>query len=368
MMTNKRILVIGGYGNFGTFIVRRLAREQNLTVIVAGRSGLKARALARDVNSEWAQIDIFDGFEAELKKLRPDILIHTSGPFQGQGYEVAQACIRNGVHYLDLADGRAFVSQITRLDEAAKAAGVLVVSGASTVPGLTGAVVTKYAGEFAILDEVDFGIGTAQKSDRGLATVKAILGYAGKPFRTLVDGEMRNVYGWQDLRWRKFRNLGWRALANCDVPDLDLLPACFPTLKSVRFRGGLELPLLHFGLWSLTWLVRGGLVSCLRPAAPLLLGVSNLFDVFGTNDSGFYVEMMGQGLDGQPKKLAFDLTAREGDGLLIPCTPAVVLAIQLASGKIGVRGATPCMNLLAFDDILQELAALRISWGLSRTA
>jgi saccharopine dehydrogenase-like NADP-dependent oxidoreductase len=189
-----RVLVIGGYGNFGTLIVRRLAREPNLAVVIAGRSECKARTLAGEVNAEWAQVDIFDGFDAQLRSLRPDILIHTSGPFQEQGYEVAETCIRNGVHYLDLADGRAFVCEIARLDQAAKAAGVLVVSGASTVPGLTSAVVTRYASEFSSLDAIDFGIGTAQKTNRGIATVKAILGYAGKPFKTLVDGKMNGVW------------------------------------------------------------------------------------------------------------------------------------------------------------------------------
>ena len=362
---STRVLVIGGYGNFGTFIAKRLAREANLTVIIAGRSERKARALAGEVNAEWAQVDIFDGFDAQLRRLRPDILIHTSGPFQDQGYEVAETCIRNGVHYLDLADGRAFVSQITRLDQAAKAAGVLVVSGASTVPGFTGTVVTKYASEFTSLDAIDFGIGTAQKTNRGLATVKAILGYAGKPFTTLVDGKMSDVHGWQDFRWRKFHKLGWRALANCDVPDLELFPRYFPTLKTVRFRAGLELPLLHFGLWSFTWLVRAGLISSLRPVAPLLLRLSNFFDVFGTNDSGFYVEMTGRGLDGQPKQVSFDLTARAGDGLMIPCTPAIVLALKLAAGTIDRRGAMPCMSLLTLDEVLHELAALRISWDVT---
>lgn len=358
----SRVLLIGGYGNFGTFIARRLSREAGLTVIVAGRSMQNARALADQLNAEWAQVDIFDRFDDQIRKIRPDILIHTSGPFQGQGYDVAEACIRNGVHYLDLADGREFVSRIGQLDEAARSAGVLVVSGASTVPGLTSAVLMKHAGEFASIDEIDFGVATAQKTNRGLATVRAILGYAGQPFKTLVDGKMRDVYGWQDFRWRKFRGLGWRPLANCDVPDLEFLPRHFPSLKTVRFRAGLELPVLHFGLWALTWFVRSRVVSSLPVAAPLLLRISNLFDFFGTDDSGFYMEMKGRSVGGQPKQVSFDLTARAGDGLMIPCTPSVVLALQLAAGVGKQRGAMPCVGLVAIDDILRELAELRISW------
>ena len=67
------------------------------------------------------------------------------------------------------------------------------------------------------------------------------MSYAGKPFTTLIDGTMKQVYGWQDLRWRKFRGLGWRALGNCDVPDLALFPRRYPDLKTIRFQAGLEL-------------------------------------------------------------------------------------------------------------------------------
>ncbi len=364
----KRVLLLGGYGNFGTFIARRLSRESGFTVIVAGRSGQKARALAAQLNAESAELDISADLDRHLKRLKPDIVVHTSGPFQSQGYEVAEACIHNGVHYLDLADGRDFVANIIRLDEAAKAAGVLVVSGASTVPGLTSAVLSRYAHEFEALDVIDSGIATAQKTNRGLATVRAVLGYAGKPFSTLINGQTREVHGWQDVHWRKFRDLGWRALSDCDVPDLALFPKYLPGLKTVRFRGGLELPILHLGLWALTWLVRFGIVPNLRAAAPALAALARLFDVFGTDDSGFYMEMTGRASGGQPLQVVFDLTAGGGDGLLIPCTPAIVLAIKLARGEIWQRGAMPCCGLLGLDDILNELHPLRITWQVSRSA
>jgi hypothetical protein len=319
------------------------------------------------LNAAWVELDIFADPDGYLKRLKPDIVIHTSGPFQDQGYEVAEACIRNGVHYLDLADGRDFVADIVCLDEVAQAADVLVVSGASTVPGLTSAVLSKYAHEFEALDAIDSGIATAQRTNRGLATVRAVLGYAGRPFKTLVSGQMREIHGWQDVRWRKFRDLGWRALSNCDVPDLALFPKYMPGVKTVRFRGGLELPILHFGLWALTWLVRLGIVPNLRAAAPALAGLARLFDIFGTDDSGFYMEMTGRTPGGLPLRVVFDLTARGGDGLLIPCTPAIVLAIKLAKGEIRQRGAMPCCGLLDLDDILGELHPLRITWQVSRS-
>lgn len=364
----KRVLVIGGYGNFGGLIAKRLAREPALTLIVAGRSAEKARSSAAQLNAEWAAIDIFSDLDASLGRIKPDVLVHTSGPFQEQSYQVAEACIRNGVHYLDLADGRAFVADIARLDAAAKSANVLVVSGASTVPGLTSAVLMKHASDFAALETIDYGIATAQRTNRGLATTRAVLSYAGKPFETLIDGEMRSVYGWQDLCWRSFRGLGSRPLSNCDIPDLALFPKHFPSLRNVRFRAGLELPLLHCGLWLLSWLVRARLVPSLRPAAPFLLRAARLFDGFGTDDSGFYMEMTGRVTNGEERQVLFEITAKGGAGLFIPCTPAIVLALGLVKGTVGLRGAMPCLGLVDLDDILQELRTLKITWNVSGAA
>jgi NAD(P)-dependent dehydrogenase (short-subunit alcohol dehydrogenase family) len=358
----KRVLLIGGYGNFGSHIAERLAPEAGLTLIVAGRSREKAREAADRLGAEWARVDIEDGLDRSLNELRPDILIHTSGPFQTQGYGVAESCIRNGVHYLDLADARDFVVNIDRLDEAAKAAGVLIVSGASTVPGLTSAILAKHAQAFHQIHSVDFGIATAQKTNRGRATVEAVLGYAGKPFTTLSDGAMRPVFGWQDLTSRRLRGLGRRLLGNCDIPDLALFPRHYPSLKSVRFRAGLELPFLHLGLWMMTWLVRARIIGNLRDAAPILLRLSNLLNIVGTDDSGFYMETGGVTAEGQSRKVTFELTARAGDGLMIPCTPAIVLCLGLVAGTVTQRGAMPCMGLAALDDMLAELARLRINW------
>lgn len=280
---------------------------------------------------------------------------------------MAEACIRYHCHYIDLADGRAFVADIARLDLMAMASKVLVVSGASSVPGLTSAIVDRYQGEFASLDAVDYEIATAQKTNRGLATTRAVLSYAGMPFTTLVNGKMQTVHGWQGLHWRRMPELGWRAMGYCDVPDLDLFPARYPTLKTVRFCAGLELPIVHVGLWALTWLVRIGVISNLQSIASTLLSGSRLFDPLGTDVSGFFMEMSGRDKAARPLRIVFDLIAKSGDGPMIPCVPAIVAALGLAHGKIAVRGAKPCLGLFPLDALLDELQPLDIHWSIVRS-
>ncbi|PCJ02887.1 MAG: hypothetical protein COB14_01345 [Alphaproteobacteria bacterium] len=89
----KRILIIGGYGDFGSFITKKLAQESNIQVIIAGRSLGKANRLVAEldaVNKAEAKLDINNGFAEALAEIKPDIVIHTSGPFQMQGYPTAQ--------------------------------------------------------------------------------------------------------------------------------------------------------------------------------------------------------------------------------------------------------------------------------------
>lgn len=365
----KHVLIIGGYGNFGRFISQTLARETDIQLTIAGRSKEKADTLAAELQispiAQGYQLDIRKPLTEHLRHLQPDIVIHTSGPFQRQGYGVAQACIEYGAHYIDLADGREFVSNITTLNKTAQDNNVLIVSGASSVPGLTSAIVDKYLPEFGHLESLDYGITTAQKTTRGLATTASILGYTGKPVETLTAGKTDTIYGWQGLRARKYPQLGWRLLGNCDIPDLAIFPTRYPGLKNMRFYAGLEIPLIHISLWLLSWGVRTGLIKDLSSSAATLLRLSFLFDWLGTANSGFHMLMSGTDHYGNDKKICFELTARSGDGPYIPCMPAILLTRKLIADQVSQRGAQPCTGLISLEEYLSALSEMDISWSVT---
>jgi len=98
-----RTLILGGYGFFGRRIASVLARDAGIQLIVAGRSKERAVTLATELEQHAAQpvaavrIDVDDpGFAEQLAALEPALVIHTSGPFQGQDHGVARACISAG--------------------------------------------------------------------------------------------------------------------------------------------------------------------------------------------------------------------------------------------------------------------------------
>ena len=360
-----RVLIIGGYGNFGSYISKSLADDPDLRLLIGGRSYEKAsRFIAGLVTANPAEphmIDIDGDLPAALARIKPQLVIHTTGPFQAQDHRVARACIDHGCHYLDLADARDFVATIGTLDPAAKAKGVLVLSGASSVPCLTAAVIDQYLPGFATLESVDYGISAAQQTNRGLATTSAILSYVGKPFETLRGGQPRQVIGWQDTHSERYPKLGRRWFGNCDIPDLALFPARYPQLKTMRFAAGHELPILHAATWALSWAVRLGVIRSLAPHAERLLQMAFLFDWMGTSRSGFHMYMSGTGHDGSTKTKRFFLIARSGHGPYIPCMPAILLARKLARGEVNRVGAMPCLDLIGLDEYLGALDGLDIS-------
>jgi len=367
-----RILIVGGYGAFGARAAERLAREPNLDIVIAGRSEQKAAAhaaaLARTARARIAHagLDASTAGADTIDALGARVVINASGPFQSQDYRLARAAIGAGSHYIDLADARTFVTGITALDGEAKAAGVTVVSGASSVPGLSSAVVREYVGAFRQLDSIEIGISPGNSFDPGVATAASILSQAGKPHSELRNGERQTVYGWQGLYRHRFPQIGARWMGCVDVPDLDLLPAHYPTLHTARFSAGVEVGLFHLGLWSLSWLVRAHLVRDLGSLAAPLLRAKGVLGSLGSDCGGMFVTMRGRDLDDKPKELAWHLIARSGHGPYVPAIASVILAKRLIAEQEAPAGARPCFGLFTLADFAVEVADLDIVCTLQR--
>jgi hypothetical protein len=356
----NKVLVLGGYGNFGKRIAHVLTR-QTIPVIIAGRDRGKAQTIVNELPPSLAEIAVFDvnkNLDEQLKLLKPSLIINTCGPFQTTDYSIAKSCIAHGIHYIDLADGRDFVTQITSLDSEAKSHDVTIISGASTVPALTSAVIEHYLTQISEIESLTFGIAPGQKAERGLATTQAILGYVGKKLKACAGYEVR--YGWQDIYIQNYPHLGKRWMANCDIPDLDLLPIKYG-IKRIKFSAGMENPLVHMGIWALSWLIRIGLPLNLSNYSSALLKASHWFDYLGSADGGMHIILHGKDKAGTTITKKWFIIALDGDGPYIPTIPAIVLAKKIISGQFSTRGAMACVGLISLKEYLQELKDFKVS-------
>lgn len=357
----KKILVIGGYGVFGKRIVERLSRVEGIEIIIAGRSLDKANKLKQSL-SATAKCDISAQYIDINQNLtfKTDILINACGPYHRQDYSLAEYCIEQGIHYIDLADNRDFVCGISKLDEKAKSKNVLVTSGASTVPAISSAIIDYLAKHFHEIYELDYGVTPGNQTDRGVSTVEAILSYVGKPFKALRGGIKNDIYGWQDLHQEHYPKIGKRWMVNCNIPDFDLFPERYPALKTHKFYAGLELGILHIGLWFLSWPARWGLIPKLDRFGNALRRVSLWFYNFGTDKGGMHMIVKGINAKGEPIEKRIYLIGENGHGPFIPAIPSVLVARKLIDGSLKTIGATPCMGLFGLDEFLEEVSDLDI--------
>lgn len=377
VMRRQTVVVLGGYGAFGSRIVRSLARHRELELVIAGRSRAAASQLAaelagatHDAPPRAVAIDVADvGQWPALFDERPAVVVDTAGPFQGRDYALAQRCVEAGVHYIDIADGRRYVAGIAALDAAARARDVLVASGASTVPAITTALVTDLVEAGAAVVEIDVGISPGHRSPRGLATVRAILDSCGHAIPSLSG--RTHARGWGGLgRHRYPPPVGVRWLSNVDTPERALWRDRYPALARGSVRAGLEIGFLHVGLWLCALAVRAGLLRSLAPQAARFIRIADACDRFGSDTGAMHVRVATRDEDGRRSTRQATLVAERGDGPQIPATPAALLVKKLLSipgyAPVTVRGARACVDLLTMPEILGELKGFGIRYLVDR--
>jgi NAD(P)-dependent dehydrogenase (short-subunit alcohol dehydrogenase family) len=358
-----RVIVIGGLGNFGARICKRLSLEDGFKIVATSRYAEKT-STTKDV--ELATLDIEHvGLAAQLKSLAPDLVIHCAGPFQTQDYRVALAAVACGAHYIDIADGRAFVAGfVAAVQPAAEAAARLAITGASTLPALSSAVVDSMRKSRETLNSIEIFIAPGQQAPRGVATMAAVLGYAGMPFPWWQNGTRRVAYGWQELKRETF-SFGRRLSAACDVPDLVLLPERYPEVSTVTFRAALEVAVQHIALWTLAAVRRIGVPVPIARWAPVLNRVGNWLDRFGSGTGGMKVRVVGVDSLGRRSRKEWELVAKDNHGPEIPCMAAILLALKLGRGVDMGGGAKVCVGLIPLSEFEGEFARWNITTQLS---
>jgi hypothetical protein len=135
----------------------------------------------------------------------------------------------------------------------------------------------------------------------------------------------------------------------------------------VAFRAGLELPVLHLGLWGLSFLVRWRILRSLEPLAALLRGIATLLEPFGTDRGGMIVRAVGRLPRGGHELRSWTLIAEAGDGPEIPALVARVLCRKALDRRL-VSGARACLAEASLAEVLDEAADLRVRTAASADA
>lgn len=343
-----KVLVVGGYGVFGERLARLLLRDGH-QVTVAGRDLSKSKALAAQLGCAAQRVDREDDVPALAGH---EVVVDAAGPFQMQGddpWRLVRAAISARVHYLDLSDNADFCTGISVMDREAKAAGVCVISGLSTVPALSSAAVHALAGG-QTPRVIDIAVLPGNRSPRGISVMTSILSQAGRPMPVWRGNQWVWATGWSDpARYRlpggTFRQ-GWMIT----VPDLHLFPARFGA-ETVLFRAGLELAVMRYGLAAFAALRQVVPVPVTQPVVRAFKWAADLLSPFGSGRGGMSVMVIAGG-----ERRWWRLLAEDGDG---PFIPAVATRALLRRSTLPV-GAAPALNTITLAEAESAMSDLRV--------
>lgn len=364
-----KLLIIGGYGTFGGRLARLMSDEARLTIMIGGRSLHKATTFANALSGPAEILPVrFDrdgDVRGQLASISPDIVVDASGPWQAYGhdpYRLARAAIECGAHYLDLADSKDFVCNISELDDAARKQNVFVLAGVSTCPVLTSAAARHLSSDLEEISSVTGGIAPSPFAGMGRSVVEAIASYAGMPVTTWKDNKLKKEHAFVSTRCFTVRPPGCVPLppmtfSLIEVPDLELLRSLHRPVRSIWF-GVSTLPAVYHALLRLLARgVRAKLVPSLSWLSAIMLSVMNHL-AWGEHRGGMFIEVRGRTTDGKQIERSWHLIAEGDTGPNVPVLAANIIIrryLQIRTPAPGARTAKDILSMADYEPMFRQL-------------
>jgi len=328
-------LVVGGTGHFGRLLIDDLLDHAGCDLRVASRRAFRSERF------ETVVADLWNPSSLERALSGVSIAICAAGPFQKLPVSLAEICVRQGIHYMDLADDRGFVGKIRAL-AANKNDGPAICTGWSTVSALSGALAQVGAEGLNATDSIYIHMAPGNRGARQAATIASLMHSVGKPFTVFRDGAWHNATGWSEPRDFAFPPpIGLRRGYLVDVPDHEILPELLGA-RTVEFRAGSELHLLNRCI-SLLRRTRRSWVewsAVFQRAAALLSWIGHDWGALGVEVSGSF------------SRRRISVIA-DSAGERIAVMPASIMASALLSGA-PLHGLVPPTHWLTHKELRGE--------------
>jgi Saccharopine dehydrogenase NADP binding domain len=352
---------VGGSGFYGRYLVADLLRFTGAQVVVVSRRAPQRLRLTDRVAP--IACDLRDPRALREAIRGSTVVVHCAGPFHYLPIEPLHAAIAAGVHYVDIAEDRAYRQRVLAMDAEARAAGIVVLNGASVVPGMQVLFTELLRPRFDQLLAVCGSAAPDTRRHRGPAMFHTMLLGAGRPFLAPRNGLPVRVHGWREPEWFNFpppvgRRLHYLVL---EMADLDVLPELFG-VSTVTFKAGSEFPLLNRLLGGAAALRARTGHPRLEAYTSLVRGLSWLVGRFGNDVGGVIFEVTGR-RGGMPHRQAIAVVAPH-DGGRIPAVLAGIAIQELLTGRLAAPGPADLRSWLPQDRLIQGLVhrGLRLWW------
>lgn len=175
------LVVYGAYGYTGELVARR-AVERGLAPILAGRDSERLARLGRELGCEWRAFPVSDPDAVRRGVAGAAAVLHCAGPFGATARPMAEACVDERVHYLDLAGEIPVFAALLAMSPAALNAGVMLLPGAGFDVVPTDCLAAHLVRRLPAARSLVLALGGFDRMSRG--TARTMLEHTGRtPYR-----------------------------------------------------------------------------------------------------------------------------------------------------------------------------------------
>ncbi len=124
----KTWILYGSYGYTGNLIAE-MASEHSEPVILAGRNEEKLKKQSARLGLNYCVADLENREELDEMMSEAELVLHCAGPFCNTWKPMAEACLRNRVHYLDITGEIDVFESLKHLGEQFRAREIMAMPG-----------------------------------------------------------------------------------------------------------------------------------------------------------------------------------------------------------------------------------------------
>ena len=124
----NQFLLYGANGYTGKLIAK-LSSTYNLQPILAGRTEANIKPLADELQLPYRIVDLDNAAQLQGTLSEVKLVLHAAGPYAYTAKQMIEACLKTGVHYIDINGDIAVFEMLKKYDAAAKEKNIMVMPG-----------------------------------------------------------------------------------------------------------------------------------------------------------------------------------------------------------------------------------------------
>lgn len=251
-------LLYGATGYTGRLIVAEALRR-GLRPILCGRRAEAVAALAAETGLEHRVANLHAAETLDRALDGVAAVLHAAGPFVDTFPPMLGACLRAGVHYLDITGELLVIEALAARGDAARRRGIMVMPGVGFDVVPSDCLAAHVAGRLPSATRLTLAIKGLALSTRGSA--RTLIRYAGLDRTVRRGGELIRVPAGSLERPFDFGagperclNVGWGDVASAyyttGIPDIEVYFDALPVREAMLFSSRAAGGLLQLPVWQ----------------------------------------------------------------------------------------------------------------------